>query len=584
MAKKQIIYNIGFNVNNTNLKTVQDELNKISKMTLKDIKIIDKEKAKSELNSIKESAEQLGRALEASYNPKIDSINIQKFNQSLKESGTDLNKVAINLQKVDDGGVQSFRNLTAELLTTKKEIKQTSKLLDSMANTFFNTVKWSSSSSALIAFTGTIQKAWSYSQRLDESLNDIRIVTGKSNEEMEKFAKNANRAAKELKAGTTNFTNAALIYYQQGLGEEDVQARANVTVKAANVTGQSASEVSEQLTAVWNGYKVVAEEAELYVDKLAAVAATTAADLEELSTGMSKVASAANAMGVDVDQLSAQLATIVSVTRQDASVVGTALKTIYSRMGDLQVDGVDEFGTSLGDVSGKLKQMGIDVLDQEGNLRDMGNVIEEVAAKWGTWTDAQQQAAAVAIAGKRQYNNLIALFENWDMYESAKGASQTSAGTLQKQQDIYADSLAAKLKNISTAAERVYDALFDNESMKDMLDTVAELIDKFGSFTEAIGGGGNLLGMLGSLGLRVFNEQITKGIFNTISNLGIMKANLDENINRLKIVDHYKDLSPPINSKERSLKSDAADSLVTLFFESLFASGSPIAIPLNCFL
>jgi TP901 family phage tail tape measure protein len=85
---------------------------------------------------------------------------------------------------------------------------------------------------------------------------------------------------------------------------------------------------------------------------LAAVAATTAADLEELSDGMSKVASAANTMGVDIDQLSAQLATIVSVTRQDASLVGTALKTIYARMGDLKVSGVDEFGTSLGDVSG----------------------------------------------------------------------------------------------------------------------------------------------------------------------------------------------------------------------------------------
>ena len=554
MANKKIIYNIGFNVDNTNLKTIETELNRIAKAaSFKSLKFsADTSDIEREFKDIQASAEALGKALEASYNPKINSINIQKFNESLEQSGVNLKKIATDLQKVDDGGVQSFRNLTAELLTTQKEVKQTSKLLDSMATTFFNTVKWSISSSVLNTFTGAVQNAWRYSQKLDESLNDIRIVTGKSNEEMEKFAKNANRAAKDLKAGTTNYTNAALIYYQQGLGEEDVAARASVTVKAANVTGQSSAEVSEQLTAVWNGYKVVAEEAELYVDKLAAVAATTAADLEELSTGMSKVASAASTMGVDVDQLSAQLATIVSVTRQDASVVGTALKTIYARMGDLKVSGVDEFGTSLGDVSGQLKQMGIDVLDQEGNLRDMGEVIEEVAEKWGTWTDAQQQAAAVAIAGKRQYNNLIALFENWDMYESAKGTSQTSAGTLQKQQDIYADSLEAKLKGISTATERVYDALFDSESMKDLLDDIAKLIDKFGSFTEAIGGGGNLLSALGTIGLRVFNEQITKGITNTITNLGIMKKNLDENRARLEILDEYKDILEDPNGKDKS--------------------------------
>jgi hypothetical protein len=67
----------------------------------------------------------------------------------------------------------------------------------------------------------------------------------------------------------------------------------------------------------------------------------------------------------------------------------------------LKVDGVDEFGTSLGDVSSQLKTMGINVLDQTGELRDMGTVIEEVARKWDTWTSAQKQAAAIAMAGKR---------------------------------------------------------------------------------------------------------------------------------------------------------------------------------------
>ena len=38
----------------------------------------------------------------------------------------------------------------------------------------------------------------------------------------------------------------------------------------------------------------------------------------------------------------------------------------------------DEFGVALGDVSSKMKQMGIDILNQQGNMRDMGNIIEEL--------------------------------------------------------------------------------------------------------------------------------------------------------------------------------------------------------------
>jgi DNA-binding transcriptional regulator LsrR (DeoR family) len=63
------------------------------------------------------------------------------------------------------------------------------------------------------------------------------IVTGKSSDEMARFANQANKAAKALGANTKQYTDASLIYYQQGLNEKDVAARSNVTTKVANITG-----------------------------------------------------------------------------------------------------------------------------------------------------------------------------------------------------------------------------------------------------------------------------------------------------------------------------------------------------------
>lgn len=297
-----------------------------------------------------------------------------------------------------------------QVLNTNIQLKQTSQTLDKMAITLKNTIRYGISSSIFNNLTNSIQKAYDYSIKLDTSLNDIRIVTEKSAEEMDKFAVRANRVAKDLGRSTKDFTEASLIYYQQGLDDREAQARAEVTMKAANVTGQTGREVSEQLTSVWNGYKVSAEETELYVDKLAAVAAATAADLEELSTGMSKVASAANIMGVDVDQLNAQLATIVSVTRQAPESVGVALKTIYARMSDIK-SGLDD-ETTLGNYTEKMAQYGINVLDANKNLRDMGDVIEEIGGKWTSMSREQQVALAQTMAGTRQYNNLLSLFDN----------------------------------------------------------------------------------------------------------------------------------------------------------------------------
>jgi len=122
-----------------------------------------------------------------------------------------------------------------------------------MATSMANTVKWGITSSIFNNITGSIQKAYYYAKDLDTSLGNIRIVTGDSADQMDRFAKTANEAAKNLGRSTLDYTNAALSYYQQGLSDEDVQARTEVTLKAQNITG-AGSEMADYLTAVWNGF------------------------------------------------------------------------------------------------------------------------------------------------------------------------------------------------------------------------------------------------------------------------------------------------------------------------------------------
>lgn len=524
-----IKYTVGFNVDKSGLNQLKASLQELKQMTAADLIKINPgfaNTAQAEIQKIRGSIGELETALNKAFNTNLGTLNISKFNQELKK--LNLNAIYADMSKLGAAGQNAFRNTTAQILTTNMQLKQTHSLINNMATTMANTVKWGVASSIMNGFTRSVQQAYSYVKRLDTSLNDIRIVTGKSADEMERFATKANNAAKALGQSTTNYTEASLIYYQQGLSDKEVAARAETTLKAANVTGQTGEEVSEQLTAVWNGYKVSAEEAELYVDKLAAVASRTASNLEELSTGMSKVASAANAMGVDADQLNAQLATIVSVTRQAPESVGTALKTIYARMSDLKLGGTDEDGLGLGDVSGQMEAMGIDVLDATGNLRDMGAVIEDVAAKWDTWTEAQKTAMAQVMAGKRQYNNLVALFENWDMYEMALDTSQNSAGTLQKQQDTYMESMKAHLNQLKASTEDLYDSLLDPKGLNPLIDGLRLLTDLTSNFIDSIGGGGGLLLALGSIGTKVFSQQMANGIATFIVNMQSAKENASQ--------------------------------------------------------
>lgn len=508
----------------------------------------------SKIQSTIKSANTLEHAIQAAFDPKIETINIEKFNKILKDSGTNVGEISHNLLNAGAAGQQAFLTMSNSLTSMGTATKQTNKVIERMATTFKNTVSWGISSGLWNEAVNTAQQAYGYVKSLDSSLNDIRIVTGKSADEMQRFGTTANETAKQLGVATSDFTEGALIYFQQGLDEETSTKLAEVTAKAANVTGQSMQATSEELTAVWNGYNVAAENAEQSVDKLAAVAASSASDLQELATGMSKVASAANAMGVGEDQLAAQLSTIISVTRQAPESVGTALKTIYARMTSIQA-GTDEEGVSLGQYTEKMAQMGINVLDTNNKLRDMGDVIEEVGGKWGNMSREQQVALAQTMAGTRQYNNLIALFDNFDQYNEMVDVAANSTGTLEEQQAIYLESITAKTEKLRTTFEDLYDSLFDEDSIKDTLDAVTGLVQLVADLTDSIGGLKNILPIVGALGVKVFKDQIGEGIGNVIGNAKTSKETVRENQARqqnillgLKETDEYKNL-PALSQK-----------------------------------
>ena len=274
----QINIGIGFQVDKAGLNDLTKSLRTIQVQMQKGI---DAGNVTEELKRAGTAASQLEDILNSSWNNKLNQLDLSKVNNGIKKTYGNVSNLKQELLKGGTEGAKAFNQVASAVLNTNLQLKQSNKLLDEMATSMANTVKWGITSAVFNNISGAIQQAYGYTKRLDSSLNDIRIVTDKSAESMEKFAIQANEAAKGLGASTIDYTDAALIYYQQGLSDEEAAARAEVTLKAANVTGQSGAEVSEQLTSVWNGYKVTAEEAELYIDKLAAVAASTASDFAQ---------------------------------------------------------------------------------------------------------------------------------------------------------------------------------------------------------------------------------------------------------------------------------------------------------------
>lgn len=480
-----------------------------------------------ELLKAQQAAAQLSISLKNATNVNTGKLNLTQFSSELQKSGMTLEKYRIQLSALGPEGEKTFLNLAKSVMTADSAIKNSNKLVNDLWISLKNTAKWQLSSSMIKGFMGAVSTAFNYAEDLNKSLNQIQIVTGHSAEQMARFAKQANIAAKELSTTTTAYTDASLIYYQQGLDDANVKARTDITVKAANAAGTNAEEMADYLTAVWNSYKVGSDELERYVDVMAALGAGTATSLEEISTAMEKVASVGEATGVKFEQMSSIIATVSSVTRQSAETVGTAFKTIFARMADLKLDGsVEEDGvtTTLGTVSKQLAQVGVNILDANGELRDMGDVTEELMGKWGTMNKATQQAVAIAIAGKRQYTQLLALMNNQDMYKDAMNMATGAEGTLQEQADTYAKSWEAAQKRVKAAAQGIYDSLINDDFFIGMNDGIAGVLGMIEKLIDSMGGFSGVLSGLGMLAFKVFDKQINESLQKSIQSMYSMSA------------------------------------------------------------
>ena len=109
--------------------------------------------------------------------------------------------------------------------------------------------------------------------------------------------------------------------------------------------------------------------------------AATASSAEEISGGLEKFAAVGQTIGLSYEYATAALTTITAQTRQSEDVVGTALKTIFSRIQGLSLGETLEDDTDLNKYSEALSKVGISIKDSNGELKDMDTILNEMGAK-----------------------------------------------------------------------------------------------------------------------------------------------------------------------------------------------------------
>lgn len=465
-----------------------------------------------QIETAKKDISQLQASLQSAFNVDTGKLDFAKFSNSIQKSGKELKEYGATLVSLGPAGEQAFLSLSKSIAQSEIPIMRVNDKLKALKTTLMNTLRWQISSSVLQGALGAIQNAYQYAQDLNKSLTNIGIVTGQDTAQMAKFALEANKAAQALSTTTTAYTNAALIFYQQGLNDQQVKERTDATIKMANVTGESVEHVSSYMTAIWNNFDNGTETLEHYGDVITKLGAETAASSEEIAEGMEKFAAVAETVGLSYEYAASAVATVVAQTRQSADIVGTAFKTLFARLESLKLGETLDDGVELKQYSQALAKVGVNVLDVNGDLREMDEILDDLGARWGMLEDAQKVALAQTVGGVRQYTQLIALMDNWDVFQRNVERSNNAEGSLQQRQERYEESWKASAKRVQAAWEAIYSDIINDKFFIKLNDNIAETLKYLDSFLDSLGGVKGILLSIAPLMLNIFGDSIRKGI------------------------------------------------------------------------
>lgn len=446
------------------------------------------------------------------------SVNTNSVKKAVKgsvnEIEPDVDSSAINqlqnaLQGVNNAGRQSqniFSSLGGSVKEAFSSMYNISNLLQDVMYKMFEAGK----------------KATETVKEFNDIKTNLAMATNADSDYIDNLMNDYNSLAQELGSLTSSVAESADSWLRQGRSMADTNSLIKDSLVLSKDAELSSSDASEILTATLNGFQLAADQASRVNDILTSIDLESASGADSIGTALMKVASQANNAGVSLEKTSAIIATIKDVTQDSDESIGTALKSVLSRMNQIKAGKfVDsETGESLNDTEKVLKKIGVSMRDNTGMFRESEGVLDDIAKKWKTLDRNSQKAIGTAIAGTHQMNKFLSMMDNWGKVEKLTNVAYNSEGTAEKKfQDNYLKSLEAKTNQLKSSLEGLSTSLISDDMYAGFLDgskAIVDFVDKTNLLKGALAG-------LGTFGGAFVFKNLTSMIQGTVrefSNLG----------------------------------------------------------------
>lgn len=413
-----------------------------------------------------------------------------------EKAATATANLAVQQEKTATAAAKAAGNLTKVGQSAKESSGFAGMMGDSLANVVGKMAAWQLLGSAISGVTNAFRDALETMKSVDDEMVTIRKVTGASTEELEKIEAQAYKTASAYGVAADEYLNSVAAFTRAGYGDQ-ASALAELATKTQIVGDTDVKTAQQFLLSVDAAYKYKGsiESLSRVLDGANEIDNRYATSIEKIAEGLGKVAPIASQANVGVDELTAAIGTITAVTQRSGTEAATALRALFLNIiGDTKTE-IDEGVTwTTGEIAGLRDVIKLYAKDAYEAAEATGSVINPMEAigglaqsmKDGLLTEQQLMEMVSDIGGKLRTSQLLALIQNWDMYQSMLGDYANALGSADKEVENALDSWSRKTEILRNKWTEFISHLVETDGIKNLIDSVTDLVEGLDEGAQAL--------------------------------------------------------------------------------------------------
>lgn len=309
----------------------------------------------------------------------------------------------------------------------------------------------------------------------EATMSKVQAITNSTGAEMEQMSALALELGAKTSKSATESAEAMTYMGYAGWDTKEILAGLPGVIDLSIASGEDLARVSDIVTDNLTAFGKSAEDAGYYADVLSYASSNANVTVDSLGEALKYVAPVATGAGVSMEETVAMVS-LLGDAGIKGSQAGTTLRSVI-----LNLTGANE------KASKKLKELGVDIYDNNGKMRSMTDILGDLSDKLVDADGNVDTATASLLVGKTAVSGFTSLLQTGDEKLGAfSKALENSTGTADRMASTMQNNLKGSLEELGGALETVGLKLYDKvkKPIKDVIDGVTDLVEKVGGIGE----------------------------------------------------------------------------------------------------